>query len=127
MAIDVSRSFRAFLALALPLLAACGDDGSSGGNADGIGNEGDVVGGPCDASSACADGSECITSGDFPGGMCTVNCSTDADCPDGTYCISNEGGICMLPCDSKADCRDGFQCEGKSREEGAGEKKVCNG
>lgn len=65
--------------------------------------------------------------GDFPGGMCTVACSSDADCPGATRCISNEGGICMLPCESKADCREGFQCEGKSREGGDGDKKVCNG
>ena len=117
----------ASLTIAFVVLAACGDDVSSGGSADGIGNDGEVVGGPCDAESACASGSECITGGDFPGGMCTVSCSADADCPEGTYCISNEGGICMLPCDSKADCREGFQCEGKSKEDGAGEKKVCNG
>jgi hypothetical protein len=127
MNLEPARLASILFVLAAATLAACGDDGSSGGSADGIGNDGDVVGGPCDAETACAEGSECISGGDFPGGMCTVSCSADADCPEGTYCISNEGGICMLPCDSKADCRDGFQCEGKSKEDGAGEKKVCNG
>jgi hypothetical protein len=109
----------------LLVVSGCGSDSSGGG--DGIGNEGDVVGGPCSDSSECADGSLCESGGDFPGGMCTVACSSDSDCPEGTYCISNEGGICMLPCESKDDCREGFQCEGKSRESGDGEKKVCNG
>lgn len=110
-------------ALLTLLTSACGNDSGE----DGIGNAGDVVGGPCQTTDACAEGSECIVGGDFPGGMCTVACSSDADCPGATRCISNEGGICMLPCETKADCREGFQCEGKSREGGDGDKKVCNG
>ena len=121
-ALGLSLRFSLITLVALAA-AACGD----GSGDDGIGNKGDVVGGPCQTTDACADGSECIVGGDFPGGMCTVACSSDADCPGGTRCISNEGGICMLPCESKADCREGFQCEGKSREGGDGDKKVCNG
>ena len=111
------------LALATLAVSACDDDAGN----DRIGNSGDVVGGPCRTNDTCAEGSECIVGGDFPGGMCTLACSSDADCPGATRCISNEGGICMLPCESKADCREGFQCEGKSREGGDGDKKVCNG
>jgi hypothetical protein len=113
------------LLLAALFVFGCGDD--STGGSDGVGTNGDVVGGPCAGTDECASGSECQVDGDFPGGMCTVACSTDDDCPSGSYCISNEGGICMLPCESKDDCRDGYQCEGKSREAGDGDVKVCNG
>jgi hypothetical protein len=33
----------------------------------------------------------------------------------------------LLPCDSKDDCREGYECEGKSKQNGDGESKVCNG
>jgi hypothetical protein len=105
-------------------IAACGDDG---GSVDGVGIDGDVVGGPCVDSSECADTSVCLDEGDFPGGTCTVACDEDADCPAGSLCISSEGGVCLLPCDSKDDCREGYECEGKSKQNGDGESKVCNG
>jgi hypothetical protein len=110
------------------LSLACGDDaGGGGGSASGVGVDGDVVGGPCNATSECSEGSECLDEGDFPGGTCTVTCSSDGDCPDGSVCISSEGGVCLLACESKSDCRDGYECEGKSRESGRGDVKVCNG
>jgi hypothetical protein len=105
-------------------IAACGDDGGS--SVDGVGVDGDVVGGPCADSSECADGSTCIDD-NYPNGTCTVACDEDADCPEGSLCISSDGGVCLLPCDSKDDCREGYECEGKSKENGDGESKVCNG
>lgn len=113
---------RAVVMALTTLLAACGDDGPSG-----VGNEGDVVGGPCEGSGDCADGSECLSDGDFPGGMCTVACSSDADCPEGSLCVSSDGGTCLLPCNDDADCRDGYECDDRSREEGDGTVDVCDG
>jgi hypothetical protein len=111
-----------FIMVCLGGVAGCGDDGTSG-----VGTEGDVVGGPCTDTSECADGSTCLDEGDFPGGTCTVACDDDADCPAGSLCISSEGGVCLLPCDSKDECREGYECEGKSKQNGEGDSKVCNG
>jgi hypothetical protein len=105
-------------------IVGCGDSGS--GVEEGVGVDGDVVGGPCQSSADCADGSECIDD-NYPDGTCTIACARDADCPEGSVCISSDGGVCLLTCDSKADCRAGYECEGKSKEEGDGESKVCNG
>ena len=112
----------ALIALGACLLVACGDDAGGG-----VGNEGDVVGGPCTANTECADGSECLDEGDFPQGTCTVECASDEDCPSGSVCISSEGGVCLLSCTSDDECRNGYNCEGKSREDGGGEVNVCNG
>jgi hypothetical protein len=117
--LHLSRIALIVLASALPLaLAGCGSS---------VGKDGDVVGGPCAEENPCASGSECLMSGEFPGGLCVVGCSSDAECPSGSACVSNEGGVCMQLCDNKSDCREGYQCEGKSREGESGEKKVCNG
>jgi hypothetical protein len=111
---------RAATLSALLLAAAC-----SGG--EDVGVDGDVVGGPCAAADDCADGSTCITSGDFPGGQCSVACSSDAQCPDGTRCISNKSGVCLLSCASAADCRGDYKCEDESLESGDGSVLVCSG
>jgi hypothetical protein len=91
---------------ALLLAAAC-----SGG--EDVGVDGDVVGGPC----AAAD----------DGGHCSVACSSDAQCPDGTRCISNKSGVCLLSCASAADCRGDYKCEDESLESGDGSVLVCSG
>lgn len=101
--------------LGLALLHACG----------GVGVEGTIVGGPCTTSEDCSSGSRCLTSGDFPGGTCTQNCSEHLDCPEGARCISKESGICLLECELPADCRGGYTCKGKSNETGGGESLVC--
>lgn len=118
------------------VIAGCGDDtttGGGGGDGSGgsligsneVGNDGDVVGGPCETNSECDSGSECLDEGDFPGGTCTVVCESDDECPDGTRCISSEGGVCLLECDTSADCRDGYECDDKSLEDGDGDTRVC--
>ncbi len=108
----------------------CGDDtggtGTGGGSSpDGVGVDGDVVGGPCSATEGCAASSECIDDGAFPGGTCVVTCESQSDCPEGSFCISSEGGVCLLGCETQDDCREDYICEGKSREDGDGEAKVC--
>ena len=105
----------ALFALSLLFAAACGGDG--------VGNDGDLVGGPCRDSADCAD--FCVTGGDFPDGTCTTSCNSDTDCPSGTACIDTEGGICLLLCNFDEDCRRGYDCEDESRRGHPGDATVC--
>lgn len=102
---------RLSFALALLALAA----GCSSGT---VGHNGDVVGGPCSASGGCADGSECLTSSMYPGGTCSVSCTTQDDCPSGSTCVTEGGGRCVLPCSASSDCRDGYGCTERSTPDG---------
>ena len=112
----LSRAPRiALLGLTMTALVACGDGG--------IGNTGDVVGGPCTADS-CAGGSTCLLDTMLPGGTCTMSCTTQADCPDGTVCVQESGGTCLLACSTASDCRDGYGCNVKSTLP-AGSGHVC--
>jgi hypothetical protein len=95
------------------------------GCGDGVGNAGDVVGGPCHDDRDCARGSFCATGGDFPSGTCTVACNDDRDCPSSTACIDKQGGICLLLCNFDADCRHGYQCNDESRRGASGSATVC--
>jgi len=95
----------ALAALAVLVAIGCGDGG--------VGREGDVVGGPCEAG-GCAGGSTCLVDTMFPGGTCTVECETQADCPGGTVCVQEGGGTCLLACDAADDCREGYGCIEKS-------------
>jgi hypothetical protein len=94
---------------------ACGDGG--------VGKTGDVVGGPCTADS-CAGGSTCLIDTMHPGGTCTIACTSQADCPDGTVCVQESGGTCLLACSTASDCRDGYGCNVKSTLP-AGSDQVC--
>lgn len=102
------------LTLGLTGLAACGD---------GVGNDGDLVGGPCIDNGDCEE--RCLSGGDYPQGTCTVSCATDRDCPDGTYCIEEGGGTCMLGCSLPSDCRGGYTCKGKTNNGHGGDSLVC--
>lgn len=95
------------------VLAACG----------GVGNEGEVVGGPCTTDNDCD--KRCLTSGDFPGGTCSLTCAKHEDCPSGSRCVSEEGGVCLLECSEPGDCRGGYTCKGESNKAGGGESLVC--
>ncbi len=76
-------------------LVGCGDDDDGHSSRD--------VGGECSDNADCSD--RCVRGPDWPGGMCTFDCSTDDDCPSGTYCIEREGGICAVACSRTEDCR----------------------
>ena len=88
-----------------------------------IGNNGDLVGGPCDHDSECVE--ECVEGGDFPGGTCTVECNDDDDCPGGTRCIDKKGGVCLLECRHDEDCRGGYECKNEDRQGHGGKIEVC--
>jgi hypothetical protein len=107
------------LVFTLALSTGCGDSFS-------VGPDGKDVGGECENDDDCGPDSFCITNDeDFPGGTCSIECSSHEDCPEGTRCISTNGGVCALECNSEDDCRDGYGCESKSDEQGDGESMVC--
>lgn len=107
---------RLIVGILFALSAACGP---------GVGNEGDLVGGPCTTDADCAEESRCMTGGDFPGGTCATRCSSHDDCPEGTRCVSEEGGACLLQCEVPDDCRAGYSCRGQENESGGGDSLVC--
>lgn len=90
-----------------------------------IGNDGALVGGSCRDSRDCE--RECVGGGDFPGGMCTLYCRDDRDCPADTACIDKKGGVCALYCERNADCRGGYECNDEKRRGGPGSDFVCIG
>jgi hypothetical protein len=78
------------------------------------------LGAACDADADCASGL-CITSGDFPGGLCTEACGEEGPCPAGFSCVSNASGICLPSCETDADCaRPGYICSEQSVETSSG-------
>lgn len=103
------------ICIVLVAASACGGDG--------VGNGGDVVGGPCASSGDCEH--RCQLGDDYPQGTCVKPCTTDEQCPDGTHCINTEGGICLLSCDVPADCRGGYNCAGKENRGHGGDSLVC--
>lgn len=81
------------LAVLLVLVAGCGGSDVSR-----------ELGARCDDSSECDD--RCLLpEDDWPGGLCTVMCDDDTDCPDEADCADEEGGVCLFTCDEVEDCR----------------------
>jgi hypothetical protein len=50
----------------------------------------------------------------YPGGTCSVSCTTQSDCPSHSICVTEGGGQCVLPCTTAADCRAGYSCTDRS-------------
>ena len=67
------------------------------------------LGGTCDRDRDCWQG-ECCTSKDCGGGMCTLSCRDDLDCPFGMACHDD---LCFYACESDADCAYRWSCEHK--------------
>jgi hypothetical protein len=97
------------------------------GCSSGVGNDGDVVGGPCPVNHSCAPGSLCLTGEVRPGGYCSVSCSDDEGCVGGTECVQQLGNYCLVSCTSDADCRsdEGYECLELPRAGAAGTTTVC--
>ncbi|MEM7139101.1 MAG: hypothetical protein AAF500_21185 [Myxococcota bacterium] len=115
------------LALTVLLAVACGD-GRFPGTA---GNESALVGGPCMDNSDC-DFQLCESFDNLPGGICTLSCENDNDCPSGSSCAGLETGwVCLLNCESTSDCREQWTCEAVARpqtgEEDPGSFQGCIG
>lgn len=102
----------------LSFLASCGDVTAGPDSA--------AVGAACTADTQCRQ--RCLVDDrHFPGGMCTLACANDGDCPSGSACIAEEGGVCVATCRSDADCAAfgrGFACDGEARTTGL-EAMIC--
>lgn len=90
-----------------------------------------AVGARCDRSAECDD--RCLApSEDWPGGFCTLDCDSDADCPADTACIQEEGGaVCAYTCVTDPGCAflgTGYTCtERDPQPEGGAKVTVCRG
>lgn len=91
--------------------------------------------GPGETGDACTSDKDCPTmcqtGGGFPGGICTLECEMDSECPTGFVCISDSSGICMPTCTDDQSCTDargaGWECREKSKQSGGGTANVCYG
>ncbi len=101
------------LLVGLSLLAGCGDDP--------VGENSRVVGGPCEGHSDCEE--RCLVS--FPGGMCTLTCESDGDCPGGSACVDVQDGVCLMECQEDRDCPGGYECDDEDRFGASGEVDIC--
>jgi hypothetical protein len=88
---------------------------------------GSPVGSTCMSDRDCP-GFCLLGNSDYPGGYCTVRCSSDAQCPGGTNCIDESGGICVASCRDSSECGRfgrGFVCEDRDRLGALGKAFVC--
>ncbi len=87
------------------------------------------IGARCDTTSDCDQ--KCLSpGGDWPGGFCTVACTTDNDCDSGQHCISEDGGVCVFGCAGNNDCTflgSGYSCTQVDAQSGSGQVMVCRG
>jgi len=110
----------------LVAVAACGPSWGDGRYGDGVGPTEITVGAPCAIDADCVD--HCERSDHYPGGMCTLRCRDDLDCPLGTNCIDDSGGICAISCADSLVCRDfgpGYACDDRDRHNGKDKVFVC--
>lgn len=54
------------------------------------------LGARCDDKDECDE--RCLVGERYPGGLCSLSCIRDDDCPDGSACIEVEGGVCLPGC-----------------------------
>jgi hypothetical protein len=70
------------------------------------------LGARCDQNADC--NQRCLTADlGWPGGMCTLGCDSDANCPNNAACIVDQGGVCAFRCSVDADCaflNGGYTC-----------------
>ncbi len=109
----------AAFALAFALVAACGTDESALGIAP------SVIGVGCDDAGECGfAGAQCLS--EFPGGYCTVGCTSSSGCPGETVCVPSPGGnVCAAVCADESECRNGYDCAPATGEDGT-VIDICN-
>jgi hypothetical protein len=110
---------KVWLGLAMVVLAACGPH---------VGSQGTDVGAACTSNQQCA--STCLSGNDhYPGGMCTILCSSDVQCPKGSACTADGNrGICAVSCLNPSDCASfgrGFTCDAADHFGVGGSTLVC--
>jgi hypothetical protein len=99
------------------IVSACGG---------GVGPGGRLVGGQCSTDNDCV--KRCVRNRSFPGGLCSLSCNSERDCPGGTTCINSEGGVCAIVCLQVADCAPfgaGYSCDATDRRGDGGQALVC--
>lgn len=113
------------------VLIACGDDDESEALRRGVGDS-------CQDDEDCTEeGQSCLT--EFKGGMCGIaDCERNADCPEGSVCVSDDSlahNYCLLICIDKPDCNAHREPEDEANcssslsaiedDAGVGDPKVC--
>jgi hypothetical protein len=95
----------------LLLGVGCGSDANSRG-----------VGAECTVADDCTEeGQSCLDN--FAGGYCGISaCTGDADCPDGSACITHDDAVnyCFLVCLDKADCNENRSVANEANCNGSG-------
>lgn len=71
----------------------------------------DSVGDFCRQNVDCDSEAFCCKEGKCGGGMCTLECRSDRDCPSDMVCRDKK--YCLFSCNSDRDCFDGWQCKEK--------------
>lgn len=67
-------------------------------------------GAACSAEVPCTGDLLCVFASGFPGGYCSIDC-TSAACGAGSICDRRTGPpLCLATCASDSECRDGYQC-----------------
>lgn len=66
------------------------------------------VGAFCSTNNECAHGDCCTAAANCAGGMCTLPCKVNADCPSFMGCAHD---ICFFSCTTSADCAVGQGCQ----------------
>ena len=92
------------------------------------------LGARCTADTQCDD--RCLTgsggsAGDWPGGLCSLQCKSDSACPSDAVCASDLGGVCLYTCTIDDDCAflgTGWACWTDTDEAAPnGSVSVCRG
>ena len=119
-ACDPSHGCAPWLTCRLP--AECQPDPAATGAAGVPGSAGGGRGYRCDDEHPCVNGYHCVEI--FEIGTCTKDCTTTADCPDGSVCWTDRGpvdGWCVLDtghigggCAYENDCMPGLFCENRA-------------
>jgi hypothetical protein len=95
-----------------------------------VGAQGSDVGAPCTSNAQCS--STCLMGNDhYPGGMCTMVCTSDVQCPKGSVCTgggNQQSGFCAVSCATPADCAAfgrAFTCDATNHLGVGGDTLVC--
>jgi hypothetical protein len=114
---EVSRRRRIIGSLAVTIaglcisaVVSCGGDDPADCRFDPRNCDGDFIGAYCRFHDECETG-YCCNDSHCGGGMCTVPCHGDGDCPVDMGC---EHDKCFFRCQSAADCAAGQSCEHKN-------------
>ena len=85
------------------------------------------IGARCDSPDECDE--LCLTAPEYPGGFCTVGCTSPADCPSGALCVDIGQRVCLYECDATPACAflgADWKCAERAAEPD-GEVMVCAG